>query len=355
LPSELVAGVGGLFAVRHVVLAVHAVAVPIDVQIPGALVNAITVVVAVATSVRCARVDVVGVVIAVARQTGVVSSRISALRQGPVPHTVTILVAVGIPGRRMNVAVVVVCGTVAVIVHAIAVLHGLRIDVTRCVIAVFVVLYVALGRGAGFERHVGVAETVAIGVHIPGGEGQALVDLTITVVVLAVARLAGACVGFRIPVVVIARLRYVALGLGAGLHRLLLRAITVAVCVLIPGQGSYEVIVFFIHQVVVVVVQAIADLSVPGMRIGVAVVGIHGVADAALRGLAIVVPGVVFIAVAVSVFVHPACVMAPAGVAALLIGAPRAGRAMGQDQDEQSPGRGEGRAVRSAMHFGLQQ
>ena len=247
-------GVDGRVAVVAVAVVIHrtaglltggdrrgAVAVTVDVGVPGALAGDV-------------RVVVVHQAVAVVVQA-------------------VALLAVEAVGQPVAVAVEAFVGAaVTVVVEAITELSSAGVDGRVGVVAVGVVRDVAGGGVAGCHRVGGVAVAVAVGVEVPGGLAHGVVVVVIhqavAVVVVAVAELGGAGVDGRVGVVAVGVVGHVAFGSVAGGHPSGRIAEAVAVGVGVPGALAGDVRIVVVHQAVAVVIHPVADLAVHVVAVG---------------------------------------------------------------------------------------
>ena len=166
-------------------------------------------------------------VVAVATQLGVAAGLLAGLGRGVV-QAVAVRVGVQVPGGEIDdVVVLVVLSAVAVVVHAVADLVGVRVHRRVVVVAVPALVGEPVDGHAAVDGAVVDAPAVLVGVGVPRAPA-CFVDLAVAVVVDLVADLLGARVGcgvvviavvvgvVAVAVLVLCRWRRVVRGFGVG-------------------------------------------------------------------------------------------------------------------------------------------
>ena len=281
---------GGLTARAHARTAVPvpvtvAIGVP-DARVGGGLFVRFAIAIVVHAVADLGRIRALGRVeiVAVGRVADVASgltARAHARTAVPVPVTV----AIGVPDARVH-GVVLIGRSVAIVVHAVAGLGRVGVDLGERVVAVGRVADVAsrdLARGPRRAR-VAVPVTVAVGVpndHIGGG---VFVRFAIAVVVLSVAHLGRAGIDRHDAIVTVGRIRDVA-------DRLITRdfcrrviAVPVTVAVRVPDQGIDRI--RLVGQAVAVVIHRVAHFRGAEVGCRVTVIAVVRVLGVSLRELA---------------------------------------------------------------------
>ena len=172
-------------------------------------------------------------------------------------------------------------GGVAVVVDGVADLGGAGVDGGEEVVAVGVVGDEAGGSTVTGRFRIGaVAVAIAVAVRVPGGKGQALVDLAVAVVIHAVADFGGAGVDGDVGVVAVGAVGDVAFGRRAGGNGNIDVPITVRIRVPVEGVELNST-VRGVDEQVTVVVDGVADLGGAGVDGGEEVVAVGAVGDVA--------------------------------------------------------------------------
>ena len=141
-----------------------------------------------------------------------------------------ITIDVSIPSWRIHSAIL-VDTSITIIVVAVTVLTGPRIRGGVRVVAIGVVCHIACGLDAIDVRHGGVTVAITVRIRVPSGHIQSgvFVDLAITIIVVAIAKLVGQRIGVGIRIVTIRVVQHIGSRLIA--RQLAYRSVAIGVAV----------------------------------------------------------------------------------------------------------------------------